>query len=228
MADQRRSLETLAESESRLNALLDAAPFGIGFWDRELRFRRLNSCLAEIDGLPVEAHLGKRPDELHPDLDGLDRLLDQWVEVMKTECPLLDLEVRGKTPADPRSERVRLEDFLPVRLQDEVIGIGAVLEEVTERRASMIILRSRVTETRDEYNCSNGERGKFYRKDGGMTSWRCSMSGYRPGPPPPLMVSTRISVLLKSTPVAADIRWIKIRRDANVCSNCQLRAIRGR
>ena len=53
-----------------LNSLLDNAPVGFGFFDQELRFLRLNPALAEINGLPIEAHLGRPLTEVLPDLAG--------------------------------------------------------------------------------------------------------------------------------------------------------------
>jgi len=131
-------LDTLSESESMLDSLIDAAPIGIGFWDLDLRFRRLNSRLAEINGLSVEAHLGKRPDELfNHHLEGLDEVLGQWRQVLQTGQPLLDVEIRGTTPADPEDERIWREDFFPVRVQDRIIGLGAVVEDVTARKRAI-------------------------------------------------------------------------------------------
>src|SRR5262249_39658230 len=58
-------LERVLQAEREANALLDAlgscAPVGLAFLDRELRFQRVNPVLAEMNGLSVEAHLGKRP-----------------------------------------------------------------------------------------------------------------------------------------------------------------------
>lgn len=44
---------------SELEAVYATAPIGLGLMDCDLRFVRLNAHLAEINGLPVEAHLGR-------------------------------------------------------------------------------------------------------------------------------------------------------------------------
>ena len=40
-------------------ALTAHLPFGIGIWDRSLRFRFINNALASINGYPAQDHLGK-------------------------------------------------------------------------------------------------------------------------------------------------------------------------
>src|SRR5689334_2690233 len=51
-----------------VNAMFDQAPIGIGYWDAELRYRRVKAELAAMDGLPIEAHIGRRPSEVLPEL----------------------------------------------------------------------------------------------------------------------------------------------------------------
>jgi PAS domain S-box-containing protein len=131
------------ETTAVLDAVLEAAPIGIGFWDRRLRFRKLNARLAEINGISAEASLGKRPDELFPDLEGLDQVLQTWRGILETGRPVLDMEIRGKTHAPAGEERVWLEDFFPVRLGGEIIGVGAVVEDITERRQAELERRER-------------------------------------------------------------------------------------
>ena len=42
-----------------LNSLLDNAQFGFGFFDHDLRYLRLNPALAEINGVPIDEHIGR-------------------------------------------------------------------------------------------------------------------------------------------------------------------------
>jgi PAS domain S-box-containing protein len=126
------------EATAILDAVLDAAPIGIGFWDKEFRFRRLNARLAEMNGLLPESYLGKRPDEILPDIQDIDHLYSQWREILATGRPLLNVEVRGKTHATPEGDRIWREDFFPVRVGREIIGLGAVVKDITERRLAEI------------------------------------------------------------------------------------------
>lgn len=136
----------LEEAYALLDTIFDSAPVGLGFWDRELRFTRVNGALAEINGLPVEAHIGKRPHELLPNLDNLDEIEKIWREVLVTGRPVRNVEVSGETPADPGRTHYWLENWYPVRLKGEVIGIGAVVQEITERKQMEQQLRASLQE----------------------------------------------------------------------------------
>jgi PAS domain S-box-containing protein len=131
-------IEEHREATAILDAVLDAAPIGIGFWDRDFRFRRLNARLAEMNGLTPEAYIGKRPDEILPDIENIGELYAGWRDILATGIPLLNVEVRGKTHATPEGDRIWREDFFPVRLEREIIGIGAVVEDVTQRKQAEI------------------------------------------------------------------------------------------
>jgi PAS domain S-box-containing protein len=123
--------------EKEANALVDAisnsAPVGLAFMDRDFRFQRVNQRLAAMNGLPAGEHIGKRPDELLPEVEGLRELLARWEEILRTGEPLFDVEIRGKTPAQPGVMRTWSESFFPVRVDGTIVGVGVVVEEITAR-----------------------------------------------------------------------------------------------
>ncbi|MCZ6767325.1 MAG: PAS domain S-box protein, partial [bacterium] len=48
------------ETESRdLDRFLRNAPIGLCYFDKELRYLRINNWLADLNGIPVEGHLGR-------------------------------------------------------------------------------------------------------------------------------------------------------------------------
>ena len=60
--------ERLELSDSALlETLILEAPVAFAFYDTDLRYRRINRMLADINGLPMEAHIGRRPTEMLPD-----------------------------------------------------------------------------------------------------------------------------------------------------------------
>jgi PAS domain S-box-containing protein len=130
---EREARAAEARSRALLDALVENAPIGIGFIDRDLRFQRLNQLLADLDGLPVEAHLGKTLHELLPGLP-MDQVEGAWREILATGRPMLDVNVEGETPAAPGKRRSWLESWYPVRSGDEVLGIGTLVREVTAER----------------------------------------------------------------------------------------------
>ena len=124
----------VTESEAEralLDALFERAPIGIGFWDRDLRYRRLNQALAEMNGLPAEEHLGRTVGEVLPGLPG--DVMQSMARVVREGRPVLGTVAQGETPARPGVVRTWQVSYYPVQdPQGTVTGVGAVCEEITE------------------------------------------------------------------------------------------------
>jgi signal transduction histidine kinase/putative methionine-R-sulfoxide reductase with GAF domain len=116
-----------------LDALYGAAPVGLGFWDRELRYVRVNAKLAEINELPAEEHVGKSFADVVPHLAPL--LEPMARRVLEHREPVIALEVTAGSPSTPEEPRHWLASYYPVLAVDgEALGVGCVIEEITERR----------------------------------------------------------------------------------------------
>jgi PAS domain S-box-containing protein len=127
-------------SEALLDALFASAPVGLGFWDRELRFVRLNEALARINGLSVEEHIGRRLEDVVPGLD--PAVHEAYRRVVETGRPIRDLEVEGSTPAQPGVRRAWHGSYYPVfDERGATVGVGAVVTDITDRRRSERRLR---------------------------------------------------------------------------------------
>ena len=126
----------MADAYAILDALFANAPLGLGFWDRDLRYRRINPALAEINGLAPEEHLGKRTHEVLGEELG-ERVEQLLRKVLESGQPLSEPEITGATPASPGERRQWLGSYYPVRGDDgELLGVaGLVLEVTGERRA---------------------------------------------------------------------------------------------
>jgi PAS domain S-box-containing protein len=61
------------EARALLDTLIDQAPIGVAFLDREGRYVRVNDALAEINGIPAADHLGRRVEEVVPDVGAAAR-----------------------------------------------------------------------------------------------------------------------------------------------------------
>ena len=135
---QKEADARLRESEERarqqwieLEAIYTSAPVGLFVLDRDLRFLRLNDRLAEMNGLPVAAHLGRRVREVVPDLADAAEPLFQGV--LDRGEPLLNMQLSGETAAQPGVHRHWREHFYPMRdASGQVVGINGVVEEITE------------------------------------------------------------------------------------------------
>ena len=133
LAERARLHRQVEEQLDQLQTLYDSAPIGLALFDRELRFRRINAVLAEINGRTVAEHLGKLAWEIIPDLRASAEPLMQ--KVIATGEPLVGIELTGETPAQPGVRRDWLEMFYPVKQRDgTVTGVGAIVEDVTERK----------------------------------------------------------------------------------------------
>jgi len=123
-----------------LDNLLRTAPIGFCFLDRDLRFVRINELLAEMSGCSVEAHLGRHVSEMAPFL--VEAIRDVTGRILATGQAVLNHEFSGETPAAPGVTRFWKESWYPA-LGDagEVVGFGAVVEEITERKRAEANLR---------------------------------------------------------------------------------------
>ena len=133
LAERVRLHRQVEEQLDQLQTLYNSAPIGLALFDRELRFRRINAVLADIDGRPVAEHLGKLAWEITPALRASAEPLMQ--KVIATGEPLVGIELTGETPAQPGVRRDWLGMFYPVKQRDgTVTGVGAIVEDVTERK----------------------------------------------------------------------------------------------
>jgi PAS domain S-box-containing protein len=139
LAARLRSQQATAESLALLDTLQRHAPIGIAFTDRDYRFSRVNDELAAINGLPAEAHIGRTVGETVPDI--WPQLEPVYRRVLAGES-VVKLEMSGQTVAKPGEERHWVSSFYPVRGRNQdVIGIGVFVSEITERKRAEAVLR---------------------------------------------------------------------------------------
>ena len=129
-----------AELLAQIEALIANAPIGISFMDRNLRYVRVNEAMAEMNGLPVEAHLEHTMDEVMPNLVPLaGRYLRQ---VLDTGQPILNLEISGESPYRPGELRHALVSWYPILIEGGVPQyVGTTVVDITERKQFETALR---------------------------------------------------------------------------------------
>jgi PAS domain S-box-containing protein len=133
LAERARLHRQVEEQLNQLQMLYDSAPIGLALLDRELRFQRINEVLAQINGRTVAEHLGKVAWEIVPDLQASAEPL--ILKVIETGEPIVGIELSGETPAQPGVHRDWLEKLYPIKgLDGTVTGVGAIVEDVTERK----------------------------------------------------------------------------------------------
>jgi diguanylate cyclase (GGDEF)-like protein/PAS domain S-box-containing protein len=136
-ARDRRSDRMSAQALTSLQT--SKAPVGIGFVDRQFRFVRLNETLASINGLPMAEHIGRSVAEVVPDL--WPQLEPLYRQVMETGEAMLDLEFEIAAPTDPSNIRSWLSSYYPVPLDNEIVGLGIVLVDITASKRAEEDLR---------------------------------------------------------------------------------------
>ena len=131
-AEREAAIRREAETVALLDALYAAAPIGLCFLDRDLRFARVNAALAAINGQPVAAHLGRALREVLPTAP--PSLIEMAQGVLETGEPALNARLSGPKSADPAVQLDVVASYYPVRGPDgAVVGVGAVVQDITDR-----------------------------------------------------------------------------------------------
>lgn len=119
-----------AESVTLMETLQSTAPVSFGFVDREFRIVQLNQRMLETIGCAREEAVGKTIAELVPAIWA--QVGSLYREVLATGEARTNVEIeRAKSPSQER--RCLLANYYPVRVEQELIGIGAVVIDITER-----------------------------------------------------------------------------------------------
>ena len=142
LEEQRAGLhETLA----LLDSMLGNAPIGFAFFDSKLRFVRLNQHLAEMNGLPLNRHLGRKITDVLPEAIAV-RVQGIVERVFETGEAAPDVEISGEmtsgTNETAGAVRTWLCGYYPVRTaQEQTRWVGAVVVEITQRKRAEEELR---------------------------------------------------------------------------------------
>jgi PAS domain S-box-containing protein len=123
----------IALREAQLNAFFAAAPLGMLIRDRQLRCVQINQVMADINGLPVAAHIGKTMGELLPDLAAVIEPIHQ--QVLDTGVAIINQEMSGEIPSQPGILRHWLVSSFPIFDPDgQASYLGVVVVEISDRK----------------------------------------------------------------------------------------------
>src|SRR5262249_35002120 len=112
-SDLSRAEQEVHKEYAQLAAIYHSAPIGLAFVDTQLRYVSVNDHLAEINGRPADAHLGRTVGQVLPLLaDTVEPILRR---VIATGQPVIDVELQGATASRPGNDGSWLVSYYPVR-----------------------------------------------------------------------------------------------------------------
>ena len=148
VADRDASRRHAENSQATLRGLVEVAPVGIALFDEQRRFTLVNKTLAAMNGIPIEAHLGRTVAEVLPAI--APAVADKFTQVLETGRPLPAFELAVETPAAPGETRIFVESWFPVGQPGAIAGVGAIVLEATAERKAVEALRE-VGRRKDEF-----------------------------------------------------------------------------
>jgi signal transduction histidine kinase len=131
----------LNDTLALLDSMLANAPIGFAFFDRRLRFVRVNQFMANMNDLPVGRHLGRSVDEVFSG-HAARQVAESIQSVFETGRTVQNLELFSETRSEPGAMRSWLTNVYPVRTGTHAVRwAGIILVETTERRRAEDALR---------------------------------------------------------------------------------------
>ena len=138
---QHRAQGEADAARALIDAVFDASPVAMAFWDRELRYQRINEAGARLNALPREAHLGRAVDEVITGELG-EQIVALLRRVLETGEVALDVELSGGRPGRPGEQHRRAGSYYPLPGPGgEIAGVGAVVQDITARHRAEFLAR---------------------------------------------------------------------------------------
>lgn len=133
MSSLRSSRDRAQRNLAMLDTFFSAAPVGMAFVDRDLRYVRVNEAMARLNGVPVRDHLGRTVGEVIPSIAPIVEPVLR--RVLATGEPVVNREMSDEQRAAIGARRDVLASYYPIRdRQGTTLGVGAVVLDVTASR----------------------------------------------------------------------------------------------
>jgi len=132
-----------------LESLYRSAPIGLAYFDRDLRYVRVNEKLADMNGLSVREHLGRMFRDVTPDSAAtLEPLMQRLVE---TGVSMHHIETSARPPTDSAVHAYVL-DLEPVKDSSGAVrGIVVAIHDITSHKNVERAARARLEEVESLY-----------------------------------------------------------------------------
>jgi len=116
---------------AQLQAVYDGAPVGLAFLDRGLRYKMVNRRLAQMNGKPMEEHIGKTVAQTIPHTFPL---VEGFIKRALNGEAIPSVEVT-KPASDPSESKTILLSYEPARDEaGEVVGVSVAIIDISATR----------------------------------------------------------------------------------------------
>lgn len=147
ITDRKQAQNQIRENEIRignqlaeLDLVYNTTPVGLSFVDTNLRYIRINKCLAAIDGRTIADHIGRTVREAIPELADLVEPI--YRQVLATQTPVLDMELKAETLQQPGVVRDWQVSFYPaIDESGTLLGVSSVVAEITDRNQAKRVIQ---------------------------------------------------------------------------------------
>ncbi|MEG3846469.1 PAS domain S-box protein [Microcoleus sp. herbarium19] len=147
ITDRKLAQNQLRENEIRirrqlaeLDLVYNTTPVGLSFVDTNLRYIRINKCLAQINGRTIADHIGRTVREAIPEI--ADMVEPIYRQVLASQTPVLDLEIKAETLQQPGVVRDWQVSFYPVIDESgTLLGVSSVVAEITDRKQAKRVMQ---------------------------------------------------------------------------------------
>ncbi len=134
------SLESMpTQSLPQLQAIYNGAPVGLCYLDRNLRYININKRLAQMNGLPIAAHLGRTVAEVVPEIY---HHLGPYLQRALNGEPTSELEITAYIDGPDNPPRTRLVTIQPAYDEAcEIVGVSEAVVDITQLKEARDALR---------------------------------------------------------------------------------------
>lgn len=131
--------EALSRQLAEIEHLYETSPLGLALLDKDLRFVRINQTLADLNGAPIQEHIGRTIGQVTPKTASFMEPL--YRRVVKTGEPVTNLTLQGDTSLGLADKKDWLINFYPVKADDgSLLGVETVVQDITEIKEAQRIL----------------------------------------------------------------------------------------
>jgi len=140
--------EALSDWEQILMTYFSASKVGLCILDKDFRYLAINDALAEINGVPTRAHLGRSVREI---LGAFAEFVEPHLEhLLATGQPVLNREISAVLPTRDEAGHW-LAHYLPIKdATGRIAQIGVIAVEITEQKKLEESLHSASERLREE------------------------------------------------------------------------------